>query len=55
MSHAAVVARECAIPCVVGVPAASRRLSTGQIIEVDGRTGLVTVISDTAPLSTEET
>ncbi|WP_019875916.1 NAD-dependent epimerase/dehydratase family protein [Sporichthya polymorpha] len=46
MSHAAVVARECGIPCVVSVPAASRRLRTGQTVEVDGSTGRVTVLSD---------
>lgn len=54
MSHAAVVARECGIPCAVAVRAASRRLSTGQIVEVDGRTGRVSVLSDAAP-SPEET
>jgi phosphohistidine swiveling domain-containing protein/nucleoside-diphosphate-sugar epimerase len=42
MSHAAVVAREFSIPCVVGSVAASRVLRTGQVIEVDGSTGRIT-------------
>lgn len=42
MSHAAVVAREFSIPCVVGSVEASRILCTGQVIEVDGSTGRIT-------------
>jgi phosphohistidine swiveling domain-containing protein/nucleoside-diphosphate-sugar epimerase len=42
MSHAAVVAREFGIPCVVGSVTASRVLRTGQVVEVDGSTGRVT-------------
>ncbi|MBS4727410.1 hypothetical protein MSM1_03210 [Mycobacterium sp. SM1] len=45
MSHAAVVAREFGIPCVVGSTAASRVLRTGQLVEVDGSTGRVTRIT----------
>ena len=45
MSHAAVVAREFGIPAVVGVDRASHRLTDGQIVEVDGRAGTVTVLS----------
>ena len=42
MSHAAVIAREFGIPCVVGCIEASRVLRTGQVIEVDGSTGRIT-------------
>ncbi|HEU0190155.1 MAG TPA: PEP-utilizing enzyme [Mycobacterium sp.] len=42
MSHAAVIAREFNIPCVVGSLTATRSLRTGQVIEVDGSTGRVT-------------
>ena len=42
MSHAAVIAREFGIPCVVGAVTASRALRTGQVVEVDGATGRVT-------------
>ncbi|MGH3556073.1 MAG: NAD-dependent epimerase/dehydratase family protein [Mycobacterium sp.] len=42
MSHAAVVAREFGIPCVVGTLAGSKVLKTGHVIEVDGASGVVT-------------
>jgi pyruvate,water dikinase len=41
MSHGAVVAREYGIPAVVGVPDATRRISTGERITVDGSAGRV--------------
>jgi pyruvate,water dikinase len=40
-----VVAREYRIPAVVGAPGATDLLSDGQMVEVDGRTGLVRVVS----------
>lgn len=40
-SHGAVVAREYGIPAVVGVPAATGRIRTGQRITADGGAGLV--------------
>jgi rifampicin phosphotransferase len=40
-SHGAVVAREYGIPAVVGVPDATQRIETGQLITVDGAAGLV--------------
>ena len=42
MSHAAVVAREFGIPCVVGSIVGSRVLRTGHLVEVDGSSGRVT-------------
>jgi nucleoside-diphosphate-sugar epimerase/phosphohistidine swiveling domain-containing protein len=42
MSHAAVVAREFGIPCVVGTLTGSRALRDGHVVEVDGSTGRVT-------------
>jgi rifampicin phosphotransferase len=42
-SHGAVVAREYGIPAVVGVPEATHKIETGQLITIDGATGLVTV------------
>lgn len=41
MSHAAIIAREFGIPCVVGSKTASRVLRTGHIVEVDGATGRI--------------
>ena len=43
LSHCAIVARECNIPAVVGVGAATAAIRTGQIIEVDGDNGLVRI------------
>lgn len=42
MSHAAVVAREFGIPCVVGTLTGSKVLRTGHVVEVDGAAGVVT-------------
>jgi phosphohistidine swiveling domain-containing protein len=42
-SHGAVVAREYGIPAVVGVPEATHKIQTGQLITVDGASGLVTL------------
>lgn len=42
-SHGAVVAREYGIPAVVGVPEATLKIETGQLITVDGAAGLVTL------------
>jgi pyruvate,water dikinase len=42
-SHGAVVAREYGIPAVVGVPEATQKISTGQLITVDGAAGLVSL------------
>jgi nucleoside-diphosphate-sugar epimerase/phosphohistidine swiveling domain-containing protein len=44
MSHAAVVAREFGIPCVVDVHSATRRLPPGSLIDVDGATGKIRVV-----------
>ncbi len=44
LSHSAVVAREYHIPAVVGTRYATARLSDGQLIEVDGDSGKVTLL-----------
>ncbi|MFL5734827.1 MAG: PEP-utilizing enzyme, partial [Chloroflexia bacterium] len=48
MSHGAVVAREYGIPAVVGVPAATERITTGLQITVDGSMGTVSISPDPA-------
>ncbi len=40
-SHAAIVSRELGIPCVVGTSRATKEISEGMEITVDGRSGLV--------------
>jgi nucleoside-diphosphate-sugar epimerase/phosphohistidine swiveling domain-containing protein len=53
MSHAALVAREFGFPCVVDVQDATRRLPSGALVEVDGKTGEIWVLElaaeDTLP------
>jgi phosphohistidine swiveling domain-containing protein len=45
LSHTAIIAREFAIPAVVGTGDATRRLQEGQLVSVDGTTGTVHIIS----------
>jgi pyruvate,water dikinase len=44
LCHAAVVAREYGLPAVVGTHTATRVLTTGQLVEVDGRAGIVRLL-----------
>ena len=44
LSHAAVVAREFALPAVVGVTDATRTIMDGQLIEIDGTQGTVRLL-----------
>ena len=44
LSHGAVVARELGVPCVVDVREATRRILPGQMVRVDGGTGVVEVL-----------
>ncbi|MEV0293639.1 PEP-utilizing enzyme [Nocardia sp. NPDC050710] len=44
-SHAAIVAREFGIPCVVDTKSATTSLSDGQLIRVDGAAGTVTLLA----------
>lgn len=44
LSHAAIVAREVGIPCVVATETATQVLHTGQKVRVDGTTGAVEVL-----------
>jgi pyruvate,water dikinase len=41
LSHSAIVARELRIPAVVSISGLTRWLETGDVVEFDGRTGLV--------------
>jgi len=46
--HAAIVARELAVPCVVNTKTGSRRIRTGDRCRVDGTTGTVTILERAA-------
>lgn len=53
MSHAAVVARELGIPCVMNTGTGTTDLRTGDVVRVDGAAGTVEVIArDIQPTST---
>jgi len=41
LSHAALVARELGVPCVVGIPGLLDLLRDGEVVEMDGITGIV--------------
>jgi len=45
MSHAAIVAREYALPAVVGTGTATQKIKDGQRIRVDGGRGVVTILA----------
>ncbi len=44
LCHAAIVAREWGIPCVVGTRTATSRIEDGQTVIVDGTQGSVTLV-----------
>jgi len=44
LSHAIIVSRELGIPCVVSVNEATQRIPDGALVEVDGDTGVVTIL-----------
>ncbi|MFA5432235.1 MAG: PEP/pyruvate-binding domain-containing protein [Candidatus Paceibacterota bacterium] len=44
LSHASIVARELNIPTIIGALNATDRLKDGQIVEMDGRTGIIKII-----------
>jgi pyruvate,water dikinase len=45
LSHAAVVAREYRLPTVTGTHLATKRIQNGQMVEVDGTTGVVKLLN----------
>ncbi len=44
LSHAIIVSRELGIPCVVSATGATKRIPDGALVEVNGETGVVTVL-----------
>jgi phosphohistidine swiveling domain-containing protein len=45
LSHGAVIAREYGLPAVLDVRAATEIIKTGQLVEVDGTRGIITILS----------
>jgi pyruvate,water dikinase len=44
LSHTAIIGRELGIPTVVGVADATTLIADGQLVEIDGGTGVVRVL-----------
>jgi pyruvate,water dikinase len=44
LSHTAIIGRELGIPTVVAVPGATSRITDGQLVEIDGATGVVRLL-----------
>lgn len=44
LSHSAIVSRELNLPCIVSLPGITTRLKTGDLIEMDGSSGVVTIL-----------
>jgi rifampicin phosphotransferase len=49
LSHTAITGRKFGIPTVVGVPRATERIPDGARLEIDGASGVVTILSDEEP------
>jgi pyruvate,water dikinase len=50
MSHGAIVAREMGVPCVINTRNGTRRLTTGDLVRVDGDAGTVVVLERAQPV-----
>jgi phosphohistidine swiveling domain-containing protein len=48
LSHGAIVARELGVPCVINTRTGTRRLRTGDLLQVDGDRGAVTVLESSS-------
>ena len=46
LSHGAVVAREYGVPAVVNIPNATRHIADGQLIQIDGNAGTVSILTE---------
>ena len=46
LSHSAIVARELNLPCIVSISEVTKILKTGDIVEMDGKSGTITIIKD---------
>lgn len=48
LSHSVIVSRELGLPAVVGATGVTKKLKTGDVVELDGTTGIVKIISRAA-------
>jgi phosphoenolpyruvate synthase/pyruvate phosphate dikinase len=54
LSHSSIVAREYAIPAVLGTDVATRRIRSGQPVQVDGDAGTVTLLDGPSTTDAEQ-
>ena len=48
LSHGAVVAREYGVPAVANIPNATRHIADGQMLQIDGNAGTVSIFTETS-------
>ena len=48
LSHGAVVAREYGVPAVANIPNATQHITDGQMLQIDGNTGTVSIFTETS-------
>ncbi|KAL3781912.1 hypothetical protein HJC23_004097 [Cyclotella cryptica] len=53
MTHGSVVAREYGIPAIVGLEYVTEKLTTGQLVRVDGSSGIVEFLEDTETMQVD--
>jgi len=46
MSHSVIIARELGIPVITGIPNLLSILKEGQVVEMNGKTGVIEIIDD---------
>lgn len=46
LSHSAIVSREMGIPCIVSITGLLKRLKTGDVVEMDGRSGTIKILEE---------
>jgi pyruvate,water dikinase len=46
LSHSAIVSRELRLPCIVSLPGITTLLKTGDLVEMDGATGIVRILTE---------
>ena len=44
LSHSAIVSRELRLPCIVSLPGITTALTTGDLVEMDGTRGTITIL-----------
>ncbi len=54
LSHSAIVAREMGIPAIVSIPGLTRRIADGDLVEMDGSTGVVRRLAEIPAAKPEE-